>query len=72
MKDLSLDILLTASDSYPRFLENLKLKWNWHNLRHKKASEWANSGMSTYEIMSRLGHSNMQTTNELSSALGIY
>ena len=45
--------------SYPRFLENFKLKWNWHTLRHKKASEWENSGMSIYEIMSRLGRSNM-------------
>ncbi|MBF0459369.1 MAG: tyrosine-type recombinase/integrase [Nitrospirae bacterium] len=36
--------------------------WAWHNLRHRRASIWANSGMSTLEIMQRLGHSNISTT----------
>lgn len=53
-------------DQYPRFLEDimkkLGYKWNWHNLRHRRASIWANSGMNIYEIMTRLGHSNMSTT----------
>ncbi|MBF0517064.1 MAG: tyrosine-type recombinase/integrase [Nitrospirae bacterium] len=33
--------------------------WAWHNLRHRRASIWANSGM---KIMQRLGHSNISTT----------
>ena len=51
----------------PKFLarkvEKLKLKrWNWHNLRHKRASEWSAEGKPLFEIMSLLGHSNLKTT----------
>lgn len=53
---------------YPRFLEGNG--WNFHNLRHRRASIWVNSGMSIYEIMSRLGHSNMSTTMAYLQLLG--
>ena len=51
----------------PKFLERkikiLKQKeWNWHNLRHRRASIWSKQGLPLYEIMSRLGHSNLKTT----------
>ena len=51
----------------PKFLKRkikfLKQKeWNWHNLRHRKASIWSKQGLPLYEIMSRLGHSNLKTT----------
>jgi integrase len=51
----------------PKFLER-KVKllnqrpWNWHNLRHRRASLWNKEGKSLYEIMSLLGHSNLKTT----------
>ncbi len=62
-------------DEHPRFLEDKvkKLgheKWNWHNLRHRRASIWANEGMPTFEIMTRLGHSNMSTTMNYLQLLG--
>lgn len=44
--------------------------WNFHNLRHRIASIWANSGMSTIEIMQRLGHSNLSTTQRYLQLLG--
>ncbi|MBF0487991.1 MAG: site-specific integrase [Nitrospirae bacterium] len=37
-------------------------QWAWHNLRHRRASIWANGGMSTLEIMQRRGHNNISTT----------
>lgn len=55
--------------SYPRFLEN-KVDWNWHNLRHRRASIWATNGMSIFEIMVRLGHQNMKTTMNYLQLLG--
>ncbi len=51
----------------PRFLEE-KIKklnisnWSYHNLRHRRASIWANNRMSLIEIQYRLGHANLQTT----------
>ena len=55
--------------SYPRFLEG-KANWNWHNLRHRRASIWATNGMSIFEIMVRLGHQNMKTTMNYLQLLG--
>jgi hypothetical protein len=54
-------------EAYPRFLEDKinelkQKKWSWHNLRHRRASIWATNGLTTFEIMSRLGHSNLSTT----------
>jgi integrase len=54
-------------EAYPRFLEEKitelkQVKWSWHNLRHRRASIWATNGLTTFEIMSRLGHSNLSTT----------
>lgn len=55
------------SDS-PRFLEDkvelLKQRnWNWHNLRHRRASIWHNKEKRPlYEVMLLLGHSNLKTT----------
>lgn len=55
----------------PRFLEGkTKKKWNWHNLRHRRASIWASGGMSLIEIMSRLGHHNISTTQKYLRLLG--
>jgi len=58
-----------AWQGYPRFLEG-KVNWNWHNLRHRRASKWASSGMATFEIMTRLGHANLQTTMRYLQLLG--
>ncbi len=62
-------------ETNPRFLEERISKlgfrrWNWHNLRHRRASIWANEGMPTFEIMTRLGHSNMSTTMNYLQLLG--
>jgi integrase len=61
--------------SIPRFLtERVKAlghkKWSWHNLRHRRASIWASQGMTTLEIMVRLGHSNLSTTMKYLQLLG--
>lgn len=58
-------------DAYPRFLQDATDgKWNWHCLRHRRASLWANSGMASLEIMNRLGHSNLKTTMGYLQLLG--
>ncbi len=44
--------------------------FNWHNLRHKAASEWHHGGMVLIEIMARLGHSNIETTQKYLQSLG--
>ena len=55
-------------DTYPTFLYEtitaleIDPRWNWHNLRHRRASIWASEGMTILEIMQRLGHSNLSTT----------
>ena len=37
--------------------------WNWHNLRHRRASIWHNKEKRPlYEVMVLLGHSNIKTT----------
>lgn len=59
----------------PKFLErkihSLEQKeWNWHNLRHRRASLWSKQGLPLYEIMSRLGHSNLTTTQKYLQLLG--
>lgn len=59
----------------PTFLEDKIIekhfrRWNWHNLRHRRASLWASEGMPTFEIMTRLGHSNMSTTMNYLQLLG--
>ena len=61
--------------SIPRFLaERVRIlgqkKWSWHNLRHRRASIWASQGMTTLEIMARLGHSNLSTTMKYLQLLG--
>jgi integrase len=61
--------------AYPRFLEEAVKKskltqWNWHNLRHRRASIWAKNGMNTFEIMMRLGHTNLATTMRYLQLLG--
>lgn len=55
----------------PRFLENIADGWNFHNLRHRRASIWANSGMPIFEIMQRLGHANLQTTQRYLQLIGV-
>lgn len=37
-------------------------EWNWHNLRHRYASQLSKQGKPLYEIMSLLGHSQLKTT----------
>ncbi|RPI19230.1 MAG: site-specific integrase [Ignavibacteriae bacterium] len=51
----------------PRFLEDkvrsLEQKpWSWHSLRHRYASLLSKEGKPLFEIMSLLGHSNLETT----------
>lgn len=53
----------------PKFLKRKihslgQKEWNWHNLRHRRASIWSKQGLPLYEIMSRLGHSNLTTTQK--------
>ena len=55
----------------PKIFEHLPA-WSWHNLRHKRASEWATSGMPIIEIMYRLGHQNLSTTQQYLQLLGFF
>lgn len=54
-------------DQLPRFLGK-KIKkleqepWGWHNLRHRYGSRLSKEGRPLFEIMSLLGHSNLETT----------
>ena len=62
-------------NDHPGFLEQAikragQKRWNWHGLRHRRASIWANGGMTLLEIMQRLGHSNVQTTQIYLRLLG--
>lgn len=51
----------------PKFLE-LKVKqlkhtpWNWHSLRHRFASRLSKSNIPLFEIMIKLGHTQLSTT----------
>lgn len=66
--------------SYPHFLgvtskslEEKKIiskRFNWHALRHRRASIWANNGMTLIELQHRLGHSNLETTQKYIQLLG--
>ena len=50
-------------NALPRFLaRNTKGKWNWHNLRHRFASLLSKNNTPIFEIMSKLGHKNIETT----------
>jgi site-specific recombinase XerD len=59
----------------PKFLER-KLKqlgltvWGWHNLRHRFSSKLSKEGKPIFEIMSLLGHSNIETTQIYLQLLG--
>jgi integrase len=66
-------------NGYPHFLDDImrhnsamlgSKSWNWHNLRHRAASKWAAEGMTMIEIMNRLGHVNIQTTQKYLQLLG--
>lgn len=46
------------------------VRWNWHNLRHRRASIWAAEGKPIFEIMTRLGHNNVSTTMIYLQSLG--
>jgi len=51
----------------PRFLEDKEKsldqkRWSWHALRHRYASLLSKQGKPLFEIMSLLGHSNLETT----------
>lgn len=72
IKDISIgenERLFGRWEDAPNFLER-KIKtlkqrrWNWHNLRHRRASLWNKEGKSLFEIMSLLGHSNLSTTQK--------
>lgn len=59
----------------PKFLERYVRRlglnrWNWHNLRHRRASLWAKEGRTLLEIMQLLGHSNLSTTQKYLQILG--
>lgn len=54
-------------NEYPKFLDRkvrmLKQHpWGFHSLRHRRASLWSKEGKPLFEIMSLLGHSNLETT----------
>lgn len=47
----------------PKFLvRKTRKKWNWHSLRHRFASILSKNGTPLFEIMTKLGHSNLETT----------
>ncbi len=61
------DRLFSRWTDIPRFIEKkvAKLgqhKWSHHNLRHRFASLLSKQGKPLFEIMSLLGHSNLETT----------
>ncbi|MEO8666776.1 MAG: tyrosine-type recombinase/integrase, partial [Ignavibacteria bacterium] len=52
---------------YPKFLDRKvrqlkQYRWGFHSLRHRRASLWSKEGKPLFEIMSLLGHSNLETT----------
>lgn len=62
--------------AYPRFLEDKvrELKqpnWNWHSLRHRRASIWAKEGKPLFELQMLLGHTQISTTQRYLHSLGI-
>jgi integrase len=68
--------VFTEWTAYPRFLEvvvrQLKQpRWNWHGLRHRRASIWANQGMPLIQLMAYPGHRQIQTTQRYLHSLGI-
>lgn len=73
LKDIKLksdDKLFSYWSDTPKFLQRkvkaLKQKiWSFHNLRHRRASIWANvEKRPLYEVMSLLGHSQLSTTQK--------
>lgn len=44
--------------------------WGWHNLRHRYASKLSKEGVPIFELMSKLGHSNLETTQGYLQLLG--
>ncbi len=71
LDSIDLEEMKNEWTTYPRFLEDLnKGKWNWHSLRHRIASKWANGGLTTLEIMNRLGHSSLKVTLNYLKLLG--
>jgi len=47
----------------PKYLsKKTERKWDWHNLRHRYASQLSKRGIPLFEIMILLGHSNLETT----------
>ncbi len=45
-----------------RVTDKTAKSWGWHNLRHRYASNLSKQGMPLFQIMSLLGHSNLETT----------
>jgi len=73
LKDIRLkpdERLFSYWSDTPKFLQRkvktLKQKtWSYHNLRHRRASIWANvEKRPLYEVMSLLGHSQLSTTQK--------
>jgi len=60
----------------PKFLERKiealgQRSWNWHNLRHRRASIWHTvEKRPLYEVMCLLGHSQLSTTQKYLQMLG--
>jgi integrase len=49
----------------PRYIRRkTKGMWGWHNLRHRCASMMSKNGVPLFEIMTILGHSNLDTTQK--------
>jgi integrase len=63
--------VFTGYHAYPRFLELATGgRWNWHALRHRRASIMAASGVPLTDIQLWLGHSNALTTSIYLQSLG--
>lgn len=61
------ELLFGRWNEVPKFLDRKvrflrQNNWSWHNLRHRYASNLSKQGLPLFEIMSRLGHMNLKTT----------
>jgi integrase len=63
LKSDSTEKIFSRWSDFPKFLaKKTNGKWTWHNLRHRFASILSQNNTPLFEIMSKLGHNNIETT----------